>query len=129
MSIHSLAGDPSWGYDYYATLRLLEASGVAVKRLHYNHSSRGKGVRYVDKDDALLAAAKWEATRKVELTERQGKESVYEAAVRLKIRTSNLRKWLTLEGVLPPPSKKSPTPFFAEPDFFNQLYARHQRRR
>jgi hypothetical protein len=125
VSVKDLSEDPVWGYDYYATLRIMEASGVQVRVLHYDRDSGGCGVRYVDRDDAIAAAYEWEKAKAQAVA---GKESVREAATRLHLRPSTLRGWLTDAGVLPPASRQNARPFHAEPEVYDRIVARYRTR-
>ena len=100
VSVKSLSEDPSWGYDYYKTLKLIAAAGVPVRRFGY--AGKRSGVRYVEVDEVRRAAEEWE---KRIADQRVGKETVKEAAKRLQIREATLRAWVRLEGLLPPTSE------------------------
>jgi hypothetical protein len=120
ISLKSLSEDPAWGYDYYKTLRILQTAGIVVRRFGYTGNK--SGVRYVERDEARRAAVGWE--RKI-AEERVGKETPKEAAARLHVRPSTFRDWLTLEGMLPPKSRKNKRLFWAVPEVFDRVYAKY----
>jgi hypothetical protein len=122
VSVKSLSEDPSWGYDYYKTLKILEAHGARVRAFSYAGKGVG-GVKCVDPHDAREAAEAWE---KRIADERVGKETPKEAAKRLGVREETMRGWLTLEGLMPPVSGSTKRRFFAPPDVFDRVYGKYR---
>ena len=116
VSVKSLAKDPSWGYDYYKTLKMLETAGVRVR--NFSYSGKKVGVRYVEVDEARRAAEEWE--RRI-ADERVGKETVKEAAIRLGIREESLRNWVRAEGLLPPTAPGRKYKFWALPEVYDRI--------
>ena len=128
VSIKSLSKDPKWGYDYYATLRILKAAEVPVKSRNYAmRKPQRPGVRYVDRDDAMDAAAAWEKRR-------AQVETVAQAAERIGMASHNLWQWLTLEGLVPPSGGTDgegggKRKFEALPEVYDRVNAKYRRRR
>ena len=124
VSIKSLSEDPSWGYPYYKTVEIIRAAGL---RLHYfNYSSKDvgkkRGIAYVEEDEAIEAASLWEKSW-------AGKERVLDAAKRLKIRVMTLRTWVTEDGLVPPKAEGKKQHFWALPEVYDDVVARHRNRK
>ena len=121
VSVKSLSEDPAWGYDYYKTLRIFKAADLRIRTFGY--AGKKSGVKYVEVDEARLAAAEWERSI---AEERVGKETPKEASTRLHVREGTLRGWLTLEGLMPPKEPGVKHRFWAAPAVFDGLYARNR---
>jgi hypothetical protein len=121
VSVKSLSEEPSWGYDYYKTLKMMEAAGVRVRTFSY--AGKKQGVRYVEIDEVRRAAEEWE--RKI-ADQRVGKETVKEAALRMHVRETTLREWLTLEGLMPPKDRKTKRKFWAAPDLYDRVAEKYR---
>lgn len=121
VSVKALSEDPSWGYDYYKTLRILKSASVGIRSFGYTGKKRG--VRYVELDEAHQAAAEWE--RRV-AEERVGKETPKEAAARLRLREGTLRNWLSYEGLMPPKRREVKRKFWALPEVFDRVYEKYR---
>lgn len=130
VSIKALSEDPKWGYDYYTTLKILKAGGVPVKSRNYSSPNpRSRGVRYVDHDDAVMAAEAWEK-------QRAQVETVMQAAERIGMMSHTLWRWLTLEGLVPPKDPKDEgvtggagRSFTALPEVFDRVNQKYRVRR
>jgi len=126
VSVKSLSQDPQWGYDYYTTLRILKFGEVVVKSRNYSMPhSRSRGVRYVDRDDAVEAAEAWEK-------QRSRVETVMQAAHRIGMMSRTLWQWLTLERLVPPKSKDSGSGgrrFTALPEVYDRVNRKYRVRR
>lgn len=121
VSVKSLSDDPSWGYDYYKTLRILSEGGVMVRSFSY--AGKKRGVRYVDVDEARSAAEDWE--RRI-AEQRLGKETPKEAALRLQVRESTLRSWLTQDGLMPKKEPGRKYKFWALPEVYDRLLEKYK---
>jgi hypothetical protein len=121
VSVKSLSKDPAWGYDYYKTLKMLEAAGARVRMFSY--AGKREGVRYVEIDDAHRAAEEWE--RGI-ADQRLGKETPKEAARRLKVRETTLREWLIKEGLRPPKVPDRKMKFWATPDVYDRVVEKYR---
>lgn len=121
VSVKSLSDDPAWGYDYYKTLRMLDAAGARVRT--FNYAGRKSGVRYVEIDDARRAAEVWE---KRIAEQRIGKETVKEAARRLRVREENLRNWVRSEGLLPPIDPRRKYKLWALPEVYDRVVEKYR---
>lgn len=121
VSVKSLSQSPSWGYDYYKTLSLLEAHGVRVRCFSY--AGVGRGVKCVDPDEAREAANAWE---RAIADERLGTETPKEAARRAQVRESTLRGWLTTEGLMPPVTGGTKRRFFARPEVYDRIVDKYR---
>ena len=126
VSVKSLSEDPKWGYDYYTTLKILKAGMVVVKSRNPASTLKRRGVRYVEHDDAVEAAAAWEK-RRAEV------ETVMQAADRIGMMPATLWRWLTLEGLVPPKKKGSKggagRRFTALPEVYDRVNKRYRVRR
>ena len=130
VSVKSLSQDPKWGYDYYTTLKILKSGDAPVKSRNYSMPhTRSRGVRYVDRDDAVLAAEAWERKR-------AQVETVMQAADRIGMMSHTLWRWLTLEGLVPPkdPRQKGTTggagrKFVALPEVYDRVNKKYRVRR
>lgn len=123
VSVKSLSEDPKWGYDYYTTLRILKAGMVVVKSRNPASTLKRRGVRYVDRDDAVEAAEAWEK-RRAEV------ETVMQAADRIGMMPATMWRWLTLERLVPPKTKGSKggagRRFTALPEVFDRVNKKYR---
>ena len=118
VSVKSLADDPKWGYDYYKTLRLLEAGRVRIRGFAHAGLKNRRGVLYVCRHDADLAAAAWEKAR---ADRTKGKERPWDAAKRLHVRAATVWSWLTNAGLVPPKTSQTKRIFWALPEVYDRL--------
>lgn len=127
VSVKSLALDPKWGYDYHATMKILKAGSVPIKSRNYASTlTRTRGVRYVDRDDAVDAAAAWEKHR-------MSVETVVQATDRIGMNPATMWRWLTLEGLIPPKQEGvkggAGRRFSAHPEVYDRMNLKYRVRR
>jgi hypothetical protein len=125
VSVSSLANDPGWGYDYYKTIKILQAANIVTHRFSYTSGKKqSRGTLYVEEVDAREAAEEWERSI---ATQRVGKETPKEAAKRLGVRPNVLTGWLTEDGLMGPLRDGVKRRFWAEPKVYDAVVAKYRR--
>lgn len=106
VAVSALARNPSWGFSYYPTLRILKWDHAAIHR----YGSRGKGVPYVAMGDADRAMKRWLRS-----------EPVSVAADRMGEDPRVVWKWLLDRGLVRPSQRGNMRFFRHDPEFYDTI--------